>query len=156
MRFAYGDVPCRARNILAGLAVAAAVLAAGPVRAGEPVPEIGISLDEITFGRARNATTGRDGRFVFTNLRPGTYRLRITTTLGADGKPRTSRSQTNYNSSHQNVKLLAPGRYQADIVLLPQLRPGADPGMQIVIPPGPSGSITGKVEFERGGTPARR
>ncbi|MEK7377829.1 MAG: carboxypeptidase-like regulatory domain-containing protein [Candidatus Binatota bacterium] len=47
------------------------------VAAGDPVPGIDISLEEIPAGQVRKATTGNDGSFVFGKLPPGKYRVRM-------------------------------------------------------------------------------
>src|SRR4051812_30305736 len=73
---------------LLSLLVAAATLLTGQARFGElqgvatdatgaVVPNSKASLTETTSNRVTNVATGNDGTYVFRNLEPGTYRLRV-------------------------------------------------------------------------------
>lgn len=47
------------------------------VAAGDPVPGLDITIEQIPGGIVRNATTGKDGSFVFDKLPAGKYRVRM-------------------------------------------------------------------------------
>ena len=93
------------------LAAIATLLSALPVQnviAGDPVPGIDISLDEIPSGTIIKSVTGADGVARFPGLAPGTYRVVLDNVATA---------AENHNSSRKNIKL-------------PPAAPPAEPGSE--------------------------
>src|SRR3972149_9150616 len=67
------------------------VLSVGSVSAGDPVPGIDISLEEIPGGRVRSTTADKSGYFLFDRVAPGRYLLRLGSTSLAKGENHNSR-----------------------------------------------------------------
>ncbi len=143
-----------ARTLLACAFALGLLAAMPPARAGEPVPDIGIGLEEIPGGIVVATTkTDRNGNYTFRNVRPGNYKVVITSR--AIGQPAGgARSAENHNSSRSNrgQTIMPPGGGKAqtrlDITLLPQVNPGRDPGTTIVVGPDHSGIVTGTIQGE--------
>jgi hypothetical protein len=127
--------------------------AASPVRAGEPVPDVDIILDEIPGGIVATTKTDRNGNYAFARVRPGNYRIVVSSPAIGQAGGGGARSAENHNSSRSNrSQYAAPGggkeATRLDITLLPQVKPGRDPGTTIAIGPNHSGIITGTVQGE--------
>lgn len=93
------------------VAAIAALFFVFPVRntsAGDPVPGIDISLEEIPNGIVTKGVTGADGVARFPGLAPGTYRVVLDNVATA---------AENHNSSRENIKL-------------PPAAPPAEPGSE--------------------------
>jgi len=84
-------------------------LAVRNASAGDPVPSIDISLEEIPNGIVIKGVTGADGVARFTGLMPGTYRVVLDNVATAT---------VNHNSSRKNVK--------PDPPLAPPTEPGSE------------------------------
>mgnify|MGYP001607970152 CR=1 FL=1 len=74
-----------------------------PVRAGDPVPGLDISLEQIPGIMIRTTQTDEEGRYVFKKVDTGTYKIRFDFT---DFDDTLVEGQVDYNSSRPNVKLI--------------------------------------------------
>lgn len=119
------------------------LVTSAPAIAGDPVPGIDISLEQIPGGKTITIKTFGAGNFVFDRLPPGTYMLRL--------GPLSPAKVENHNSSRSNKTYpLAPSAdgswtYTVDIEVSSKVVPGKDPGTTITVgKPGP-GRISGQV-----------
>jgi len=83
-----------------GLAVATSAILMGATVtafAGDPVPGVDVSLEQIPGGKIIHSFTDAHGKFGFTGLKAGSYTIR----LGSSTLP--SARTKNYNSSRSNI-----------------------------------------------------
>jgi hypothetical protein len=137
-------------RVFASLAMALLLgISAAPALAGDPVPGIDVSLEQIPGGVTRTTKTDSTGRYVFDRLPPGTYVLR----LGPLNRPAPgAKAAENHNSSRSNPSRPLKGteQYTVDIAVSSQVLPGKDPGTSINIGPQGSGRISGVAVKEEG------
>ncbi len=131
--------------------IVALLLFAAPAPAGDPVPGIEISLEEIPSGKTTSTTPDANGNFAFDKLQVGSYvlRHRVSRQLGKGAS-----AEAHYGS-HCHTGLIVPstdGKVQAHVVVIcvgEQQVAGVDPGTRIAIQaPGP-GRIAGRVSKAR-------
>src|SRR3989338_235954 len=94
-------------------------IAVKSAQAGDPVPGIDISLEQIPGGIVAKATTGKDGRFSFDKLKQGKYVLRITPTLAKVENHNSSRSNKTFRTGPGGVE-----EHGVSIELRMEKRPG--------------------------------
>ncbi len=112
-----------------------------PVCAGDPVPGIDISLEQIP-GAIKHATTDATGGFVFESVAPGAYLLRL--------GPISAAKVENHNSSRSNktYPISLPGGGEelgVRFAVSSNVVQGKDPGMAIDLGGTGPGRITGTV-----------
>lgn len=74
-----------------------------PVRAGDPVDGLDITIEQIPGGKISTTQTDDDGRYVFKNVDTGVYKIRFDFT---DFDDTLVEGQIDYNSSRKNVKFI--------------------------------------------------
>lgn len=125
------------------------------VYAGDPVPGIDVSLEQVPGGVVRTAKTDAQGNYAFAQLPAGAYKVCIgsinpPTTAGKGGPPTVL--VENHNSSRSNKAYPiapkgGPEQIQMNFMLGKQLLPGKDSGTPITIG-GQGGVISGSVTWD--------
>ena len=139
----------RILRLTAPLMVLLLVSSVAPVYAGDPVPGIDISLEEIPGGKMWAVETDTQGNYVSEILAPGTYVLRI----GSLDPPDDDGPDPveNHNSSRSNKTYpIRPSDdgiwdYTVNFEVSQEVLPGKDPGTIITIGNQGPGRISGQV-----------
>lgn len=132
--------------VVAAIAALFFVFLVNNTLAGDPVPGIDISLDEIPGGKIRTIKTDANGNYVFDRLTPGVYVLRL--------GPLNPAKVENHNSSRSNktYPLKRPDGtedHTVNITVGKKILPGKDPGTRITIS-NRGGRIFGRVAMDVG------
>ena len=118
------------------------VISVAPVHAGDPVPGLDITIEQIPGGIILTVKTDKNGKYIFNRLAPGTYKLRV-------GPPKPAAKSADYNSSRSNTStsINADGTkvYTVNIELSSKILKGKDPGITIKIWNKGLGQISGQV-----------
>ena len=135
-----GRVPWIAAPIVTVLLLVNSV---APVHAGDPVPGLDITIEQIPGGKIITVKTDKNGKYVFNRLALGTYKLRV-----GPHKP-AAKSVDDYNSSRSNTttSINADGieEHTINIELSSKILKGKDPGITIKIGKQGPGRISGQV-----------
>lgn len=131
--------------MVAAVAVVFLSITAENAKAGDPVPGVDVSLEQIPGGIVGKSTTDKDGKFSFDKLRQGDYVLRIS-------PPSTKVENHNSSRSHKTYRVLPNGveEHSVSIELRIEARPGRAKyeDIKIVVTAKQGGRIVGRVTFE--------
>jgi len=111
-------------------------------QAGDPIPGVDVSLEQVPGGVKGQVNTGKNGTFAFSQLKPGRYLLRIT--------PPSLRAE-DFNSSRSNLSnLVGSGGIEVhavsiELIKVKHLKSASYPPVPIVISASQGGKITGQV-----------
>ena len=113
------------------------LVSAGSVSAGDPVPGIDISLEQIPPGRVRTTTTDARGDFLFDRVPPGRYVLRAASPGHKSVEPLASAAtEENHNVKRYILKpqtLRGIQEFAIEIIMSNIRLPGKDPGIPITV-----------------------
>jgi len=118
------------------------VISVAPVHAGDPVPGLDITIEQIPGGKILTVKTDKKGKYIFDRLAPGTYKLRV-------GPPKPAAKSADYNSSRSNTSTSINTQgievHTVNIELSSKMLQGKDPGITIKIGNQGPGQISGQV-----------
>jgi len=110
---------------------AAAVFLNSPAFAGDPVPGIDVSLEQIPGGLVKTVTTDKGGIAIFAAVAPGRYRIIVRTVPAKSGR--------GLNSSKSNVKLTVGATTPQDVEA--DLSAGKTYTREVMVPRGAPQSV---------------